>query len=248
MVYGPLQGLLSIPRLIVGNILNGLATYRALAAFALSRQGRAAVKWDNTQHLEGVGDLHGEDDKATRATPVQMSVEEIVQGLRSTEIPTLVAALAGLSNDVTNRDRVRLARLVRLLGDHTSFPVRAAVARTIGDLGWPELIPVLMSLVKDREYVVRSNSARAILRQTKFPALLEQAFYEGDPYACAILIKSLEQDVTRQRHLFTILARQSYPMTLIVIREKSSILRKRYDAWVDAGGADVACSLVSDLL
>jgi adsorption protein B len=54
-VYGVVAGFLSIPRIIAGNILNGTAAFRALYQFFSIRHHKRPVKWDKTEHKEGVG-------------------------------------------------------------------------------------------------------------------------------------------------------------------------------------------------
>jgi len=56
-VYGVLAGFLSIPRIFAGNILNGTAAFRALYQFFLIRYNNRPVKWDKTEHKEGVGKI-----------------------------------------------------------------------------------------------------------------------------------------------------------------------------------------------
>jgi adsorption protein B len=45
--YGLVQGLMSVPRLVVGNVIAILAAFRALAIHA----GGGATRWDKTQHI-----------------------------------------------------------------------------------------------------------------------------------------------------------------------------------------------------
>ena len=49
-VYGRLAGLLSIPRLPVGNIVNFAATVRALRQFFGSKWGKKPIAWEKTSH------------------------------------------------------------------------------------------------------------------------------------------------------------------------------------------------------
>jgi adsorption protein B len=50
--YGPLQGLLSIPRLVVGNVIAMLAVKRAIAIHSKGEP----LKWDKTSHIFPVGE------------------------------------------------------------------------------------------------------------------------------------------------------------------------------------------------
>ena len=48
--YGIFHGLMSFPRIFVGNIVNGLATLRAIRIYYLSRKTGESPKWEKTQH------------------------------------------------------------------------------------------------------------------------------------------------------------------------------------------------------
>ena len=50
-IYGPVQGLLSVPRAVWGNLINFLATARALVQFIRARhRGEKSIPWDKTEH------------------------------------------------------------------------------------------------------------------------------------------------------------------------------------------------------
>ena len=49
-LYGPAQAALSVPRAVWGNVINFLATGRALRLFALSKFTGKRIAWDKTQH------------------------------------------------------------------------------------------------------------------------------------------------------------------------------------------------------
>lgn len=55
-VYGPLQGMLSIPRTILANIINTLAAFHACRTYIIMKRGNK-VTWDKTDHVEGLGVL-----------------------------------------------------------------------------------------------------------------------------------------------------------------------------------------------
>ncbi|MGL6041850.1 MAG: hypothetical protein ACRC01_11735, partial [Deefgea sp.] len=59
--FGFWQGVQSIPRMLVGNIVNIFAFFRAFSQVRNSNKTGRAVKWDKTSH--DFPDLHtGEDD------------------------------------------------------------------------------------------------------------------------------------------------------------------------------------------
>ena len=50
-IYGPMQGLLSIPRLVWGNLINFCACWRALEQYASYLRTGKLIKWDKTDHV-----------------------------------------------------------------------------------------------------------------------------------------------------------------------------------------------------
>lgn len=60
IIYGPLQALLSLPRAIWGNLINTVATFRALALYLAARRRSVDPAWDKTEHREYPGAAHGE--------------------------------------------------------------------------------------------------------------------------------------------------------------------------------------------
>jgi len=50
-IYGPMQGLLSAPRLIWGNFINFFACWRALKQYASYLRTGKLIKWDKTDHV-----------------------------------------------------------------------------------------------------------------------------------------------------------------------------------------------------
>ncbi len=50
-IYGPIQGLLSIPRLFWGNLINFCATWRALRMYARYLMTGKIIAWDKTAHV-----------------------------------------------------------------------------------------------------------------------------------------------------------------------------------------------------
>lgn len=50
-IYGPMQGLLSAPRLVWGNLINFCACWRALRQYASYLRTGKLIKWDKTEHV-----------------------------------------------------------------------------------------------------------------------------------------------------------------------------------------------------
>jgi adsorption protein B len=199
-VYGPLAGLLALPRLILGNIVNGLAAYRALTYFLQARATGARMRWDKTDHVEGIGALpatqHGELPPPSRAEACDP--QELLVALDACERDTIIAALERIPRDLAPLPHAEMAARLVALRQSPDNMVRAYVARVSGFLRWPELYPGLLTLLYDHEWLVRANAAKALLRYPDLLATLQWVMAHEDRFAWEILIRSLEQ--TRDLH------------------------------------------------
>jgi adsorption protein B len=230
MVYGVAAGLLSIPRLAISNIINGLAAFRALQAFARSRQGKAAVKWDNTDHLEGVGSMPSaptQQGSRTRSTDV-VPTATILRQLESPDVHTVVAGLEAIPRDLAGSDRHEILAALYPLVTHKETSVRAALARVLGFLTWPELTLTLLSLLHDRQWVVRANCAKALLKYPNFEALMESALMEHDPLVREVLVRSVEQNRIKQESILPKLSDPNLAATRTALVNDSSLIREMY--------------------
>jgi len=236
--YGLGPGLLSVPRLIIGNILNGLASLRALNIFAASRSGKAKVAWDNTAHLEGIADVGGEPLKKASTNLEAIPVAQIVAGLTSEDKALVVNALKYVRPDLTEFDRPEVLHCLRNLVTHEDFTVRASLAQTIGKLPWTELTPTLFHLLHDKETAVILNAARSLLGRPRVGALLEEAFTSGDYRAVDAMVRIIEQDRKRQRHIFELIGREHLVVTRTRMMSMSPFLRKRYLAFLESTTTD----------
>ena len=234
LTYGIGAGLLSIPRLLVGNILNGLAAFRALRVFSDSRRGRAAVKWDNTQHLEGIGDMGGEDQKRTEAVSMNIPIDELIGDLTSGDPDKIVGALSTTPGAVNALERAELIAYLRTLASSGELKIRAAVAQTLGRLNWSELTPTLFHSLNDTDSIVRINAARSLLNRPQIGSLLEQAFIAGTPRAADALIRVIEMDRRRQLQIFRLIVAEHLTVTKATILVNSPILRRRLATYLEA--------------
>ncbi len=234
LTYGFVPALLSVPRLMIGNVLNGLATFRALKVFADSRSGKAAVRWDNTQHLEGIGDMGGEDQTKSRLVEQAVPLEQVLAGLISTEPEAVVKALRSIPTSAPELERAEIIAYVRTLISSNELRIRAAVAQALGWLQWSELTPTLFQAINDSDSIVRTNAARSLLERPKVGALLEQAFTAASPRAIDTLVRVIEQDLKRQRRLFDLIVRDQLTVTKTTLMVSSPILRKRFLKFKDA--------------
>lgn len=232
MTYGLLAGLLSIPRLLIANVINGIAAFRALQTFARARQGKTAVRWDNTDHLEGVGQLPtaAMAPVAARSTTV-LPPDEVIRRINAGNDEELPRMMESLPRDLAPEFRREAVEALQKRVGHEGMAVRSGLARVIGFLMWQELIPALFALLHDREWVVRANSARALLKFENFDLLLEQAFSSDDPLLREVLIRCLEQDNIKQRVLMPRLSAPHLIATRSALLNESAILRSEFDLY-----------------
>ena len=234
LTYGLGPGLLSVPRLIVGNVLNGLATFRALKVFSDSRRGKAAVRWDNTQHLEGIGDMGAAEQTKSGVGTAEVPIEEVLTGLISNDPDEIVKALRAIPAEADPLERAEVIAYVRSLVSSKELRIRAALAQTLGRITWSELTPTLFHALNDPDSVVRLNAARSLLERPRVGALLEQAFIAASPRAVDALIRVIEQDRKRQSILFDLIRREDLSVSKATIIVNSPILRKRLIPYLQA--------------
>jgi len=238
LTYGLGVGLMAVPRLIVSNILNGIASLRALRVFADSRSGKAAVKWDNTAHLEGIGDMGAPVQKRETIVLQGIPIEQVLAGL-SSDLPVhIVNSLRIIRADTADSVREEVIAQLRNLASHKDISVRASLAQTLGKLLWPELTPTLCLLLNDRESAVVVNSARSLFARPRVGALLEHAFTVANPRAIEALIRVIEQDRRRQRLVFELIGREQLLVTRMRVLGVSPILRKKYLKFIDSAATE----------
>jgi len=233
LTYGFVAGILSVPRLMVGNVLNGLATFRALKVFSDSRRGRAKVKWDNTQHLEGIGDMGGPAPPKASAAGKEVPLDQILGGLISDDPDEVARALRLIPAGVGELERAEIVSYFRSLVSSKELRVRAALAQALSRLTWNELTPTLFHALNDPDSVVRSNAARALLERPRLGALLEHAFTSSSPRATEALIRVIEQDRKRQKRIFDLIVRENLTVTKATIIVSSAILRKLMTTYLE---------------
>jgi len=233
LTYGLAQGLMSVPRLIVGNVLNGLASFRALKVFADSRSGKAAVRWDNTAHLEGIGNMAGDEGARKRAVIERVPIEQVMTGLISKDVQSVVRALHQIPEDADQLERAEVISYMRNLVSSPELRIRAAVAQTVGRLTWNELTPTLFTSLNDEDPIVLGNAARSLLERPRLGAVIEQAFSICRPRAVQAIIQSIEQDRRRQRQVFELIVNEELLVTKATIIASSLVLRKRFSLFME---------------
>ena len=230
MVYGLPAGLLSIIRLPVGNVINGVAAFRALQAFSRERQGKGAVRWDKTMHEEGVGTIPSESDHDVEVfiRGELKSFGTLIDMLNSGITSEIVNGIDSIPRDLPPREKnVMMAMLKELMSSKES-DVRAVLAKTLGFLRWDGSVDMLMHLIDDQEWVVRANSAKALLKMPFIGEIVEQVYNQGDRYGREVMTKAIEQDFITQRRLLEEMRRPEFVDLRLRIFGDSPLLENAY--------------------
>jgi len=214
-VYGGWQAVLSIPRSIWTNLINFVATFRALGqALRMVVTGRQPV-WDKTAHefpaqpelarrvfvSQAMGreafPAAGFPLRATSAERAALS-DEIRRALASSDAEKQLVALRNIGRD---NGTEFIAELTKRVQDGTPL-VRSQICRTFSYLRLPETAEVLGRALADKDWTVRTNAARALskLGLAGEKALLA-AVESEDKYAKELALKTIEQYGVVQRNL-----------------------------------------------
>jgi len=230
MVYGLVAGVLSLPRLVLGNILNGVATYRALLQYLRARQQGKRVAWDKTEHLEGNGYMPSESIVPAAARIRRpFALNDLAAACELGDSARLIDSLETIPRDISDSQRSRVIAVIGQAGDNADYQVRAAVARVCGFLAWSELSPVALHLLHDREWLVRANAARALINFTDLANIIAEVFREEDRYAWEIFIRTLELNQPMHPSLLTLLDTPKLSELREVVLDRSPLLRMKYD-------------------
>ncbi len=239
IVYGPIAGLLAVPRMIYGNVISVIAAFRALRQFLEARQGKTKAKWDKTDHLEGIGDTSLHFKRPTRKHDTDsFSFDDCLAALQADDAWGKIHGLEMIPRTLDVDDQQRLMNALQGLAKDENHHIRAMVSRVCGFLRWPETDQMVVNMLYDPEWIVRSNAARALLKFENLPQLLLQVFARRDRYAWDVIIRELEQnDVARGTVLTMIDTPEMAPLrdaleknsTLFRLETADSSYREKYD-------------------
>lgn len=230
MMYGPVAGLLAVPRMLMGNVLNGMAVMRALAdkrkaELAATASAEEPVDLEFSSRIPPV--IHSVKPPVAEVHPT-CSLDRLLKLLRSADAGVNVTGLEAIPRELDAKTRRPLVQLISVISNSDVAYVRAAVARVSGFLQWPELSPLALKLLYDAQWVVRANAARALLKFPDFDRLVNDAFLQVDRYAWDVLIRSLEQDARAQQVLLPRLGLAEMSLARSIILRESPLLRHRY--------------------
>lgn len=227
-VYGVVAGLLSIPRFVVGNLVNGLASWRALSTWVKTRLFSKQVTWDKTKHEEGLGAMPSAGHATTmakREASAEWPAAHIAELLLSGDVATVRSGMLAMRPGLSKAEIAMLSeRVLARAADH-DYRVRAAIAGALLRLGAP-VRDTLFKLLRDGEWAVRANTARAMVASAHAEDLVIAAFEVVDRYGREVLLKSLENNGRLMR---AVLANDAFAPRVGEITKQSLLMRRRVD-------------------
>lgn len=193
-VYGIVPGLLSAPRQFLANIINGLASYFAILTYAKQRWRGEEAKWEKTEHKEGVGAAPIEAKEVEHLTPKTMPFMTMLERIYAHDVETIVSGVRQVTPQTDIKRRKALKQRLFLLITHPDFRVRAALPRAITTLGGENIPKYLLWLLCDRDWIVRTNTARAIVDTPvdTIPELLKKTLSVPDYYGRQVMLHAVE--------------------------------------------------------
>lgn len=247
-VYGFPAALLALPRIFVANIINGIASFRALQIYLLTRKSGRRVKWDKTDHEEGVGSLPSADAIGPHglATPAKLSCEDFSRLLDEGNQEKINQALDMLriQADYCNcGEHAPMVENMRRMTTSENVYLRAMAARVALRCHCEALLPFTLELLKDREWIVRANAARALMAYPHFPeVVLSTILAAPDHYAREVFFRTIEQDTNNLETLFIFLQREEHSSLRALLFVHSPSLMERYEAWQKISGETISIS------
>ena len=197
-IYGLIAGLFSVPRLIFNNILNGIATFNAFIQYVAARRHKKEVAWDKTEHLEGVGVIPS--DTTAYATITEKpsktlkSNYNLSEAIKNNDRSNIIDIIESIPKDDPKTDLERTIASLYQLAESDDYLIRAPVSKVVGYLNWSALQPIAINLLYDKEWVVRANAAKSLLRFPNLENTINRISKKEDKYAWEVFTKSLEQD------------------------------------------------------
>ena len=174
-IYGFWPAVVSVPRVVWGNIINFFAMVRAVYQFSMSRIRGKKLVWDKTAHQVPIVDLDedgAEESQATeKAGQVEPQLSASARRKKTTAAINLFKKDISSENEDTRVEAIRsvdrntglalIQDLQKLLED-PSWRIRAEVCRTLSFLRYSQTLPLLEKAATDPDWTVRSNAVRAI--------------------------------------------------------------------------------------
>lgn len=164
-VYGPLAGILALPRFLLANIINSLASFRAFHTYLEGKRGKH-IHWDKTAHVEGLdNEFTSSVHEMFHPAHIEegMPLEEILEKLQSDDADDILVGLRMVTAPKDQDEHYRLHNAFWGLRKHPDWRVRAALPMALEQVGGCKPCPVLELMLYDKEWIVRANAARGLL-------------------------------------------------------------------------------------
>ena len=161
-------------------------------------------------------------------TTERIPIDDILLQMRSKEGATVIRGLESIHRETHGIDRERILAALYEISTRNETTAKSCLARVIGYLRWPELSLTLLTLLPDRKWVIRANSAKALLKYPNYMALLESAFSEHDRLVREVLVRSIEQNAIVQRELLPRLSDPNLSSTRTALVSDSQLIRDMY--------------------
>lgn len=173
-IYGFWPAVVSVPRVVWGNIINFFAMVRAVFQFSMSRLHGKQLAWDKTAHQAPPSDM--EEGEAVARVAENTGLKEPRISKRELKRKTIAAIRSFKKNIASDNEDTRveairsidrnsglvLFRYLQKLLDDPSWRIRAEVCRTLSFLRYSQALPMLEKAATDPDWTVRSNAVRAI--------------------------------------------------------------------------------------
>ncbi|MCX8081996.1 MAG: glycosyltransferase [bacterium] len=231
IIYGIGPGLLSIPRLFLGNIINGFASFRALLIF-LKTFSEPTVKWEKTEHYEGAGinpvDM---DESGINKVSAESAITctDFIKLLETEDTSKIIEGFDKLKHTCSPYEHKQMLTIMQKLLDASNIQVKILAAKMFSKLKCKELIPFVKQLLFDREWIVRSNAAKVIIRSNFLKDVLKAVMDSDDKYAKDVLVKTLEQNEWAFYRLLPQLSDKSMSSTREKLFSQSKYLEEKYN-------------------
>ena len=173
-VYGFWPAVISVPRVVWGNIINFFAIVRAVFQFSSNRIRGKKLAWDKTAHQvpmvemdeesEVAGLADGDESTLIPLSPqtikrkINTAIADFKENIQSKNEDGRVDAIHAIDRD---NGAWLYPDLVKLIKD-PSWRIRAEVCRTLSFLRYSQALPLLEKAATDPDWTVRSNAVRAI--------------------------------------------------------------------------------------
>ena len=173
-IYGFWPAVISVPRVVWGNIINFFAIVRAVFQFTSSRIRSKKLAWDKTAHQVPMVEMEEESEAAGLVAVDERTLIPLNPQMMKRKIKTAITDFMENIQSENEDDRVDAIHaldrdsgpwlypdLIKLITD-PSWRIRAEVCRTLSFLCYSQALPLLEKSATDPDWTVRSNAVRAI--------------------------------------------------------------------------------------